>query len=56
MKKKFYLIKMAAWCGGIVLVASLIFLGGYDCYKIWNEKKELEKINLAGMRSQLEEQ
>ena len=56
MKKKFYLTKMAALCSGIVLVASLIFLGGYDYHKIWNEKKELEKINLAGMRSQLEEQ
>ena len=40
MKKKFYLTKMAALCGGIVLVTSLTFLGGYDCYKIWNEKKE----------------
>ncbi len=28
MKRKFYFIKIAALCGGIVLVASLIFFLG----------------------------
>ena len=47
MKRKFYFIKIAALCGGIVLVASLIFFWGYNSYKIWKEKKEMKKIDFG---------